>query len=267
MKPLKSYHLFRTSFWCTLKFISVTYINQKIRENWNMLILLQPGIEPLGQFDLEDDDTDLVRGGEVAVFEAIDYSTDGYAADVWNQGPAVHLSLDSVTAGSVAVPVEVYGLVDEGTSGGLGSKGYGTMFGSIIGATVGQGTGVGGMPGVGTVVIGPSTVRGSGKATLWTKPGLYGVTLDAFLSEADFTAAGAVAGLNAGLYGTTADGTNDGKLASDAAGGTGVDGAMVARSLGAVADSSLVSTTNTYAGLTTPEVEHCALYLLGVSAV
>lgn len=234
-----------------------------------MLILLQPGIEPLGQFDLEDDDTALVRGGEVAVFEAINFATDGYAADVFNSGPGVHLSLDScaVAASGTVAPGEMYGLVDEGTSGSLGQKGYGTMFGSIIGATVGQGTGVGGTPGVGTVVVGPSTVLGSGKATLWTKPGLYGATSDAFLSAADFTAAGAAAGLNAGLYGTTADGTNDGKLASDAAGGTGVDGAKVALSLGAVTDSSLVSTTKTYAGLATPEVEHCALYLLGVQAI
>jgi len=35
-----------------------------------MLILLQPGIEPLGQFDIEDDDTDLVVGGELAIFRA-----------------------------------------------------------------------------------------------------------------------------------------------------------------------------------------------------
>ena len=232
-----------------------------------MLILLQPGIEPLGQFDIEDDDTDLVTGGEVAVFEAINYSTDGYAADVFQQGPAIHLSLDSVTAGGTALPTELYGLVDEGSSAGLGGRGYGTMFGQVIGATVGQGTGVGGQPGVGAVVVGPSTVRGSGKATLWTKPGLYGVTDSALLAAADFNAAGAVAGLNTGLYGTTADGTNDGKLASDAAGGAGADGARVALSLGAVADTSLVSTTATFAGLATAETEHVAVYLLGVAAV
>jgi hypothetical protein len=245
----------------------VHLINLILGRSGKMLILLQPGIEPLGQFDLEDDDTDLVRGGEVAVFEAINFATDGYAADVFQNGPAVHLSLDSVTSGGTAVPVELYGLVDEGTSRGLAGKGYGTTFGQMIGTTVGQGTGVGGTPGVGTVVVGPSTVRGSGKATLWTKPGLYGVTEDAFVLAADFTAAGAAAGLNTGLFGTTADGTNDGKLASDAAGGSGADGAMVARSIGAVSDSSLVSTTNTYAGLTTPEVEHCAVYLLGAFVV
>lgn len=232
-----------------------------------MLILLQPGIEPLGQFDLEDDDASLVRGGEVAVFEAINYATDGYAADVFQQGPSVHLSLDSVASGGTASPVEVYGLVDEGTSAGGGKRGYGTMFGQVIGATVGQGTGMGGQPLVGSVVVGPSTVRGSGKATLWTKPGLYGVTADAFVASADFTAATATAGLNSGLFGTTANGTDDGKLASSAAGGSGADGARVALALGGVADTSLVSTTNYFAGLATAEVEYCAVYLIGVGAV
>ena len=230
-----------------------------------MLILLQPGIEPLGQFDLEDDDTDLVVGGEVAVFEAIDFATDGYASDVFQSGPAVHLSLDAIAAGGAEAPIEVYGLVDEGTSAGLDGKGYGTMFGQVIGTTVGQGTGVGGTPGVGTVVVGPSTIRGSGKATLWTKPGLYGVTEDAFLSAANFTAAGLPANINDGLYGTTANGTDDGKLAAEAS--SGADGAKAALSLGAVADTSLVSTTNTYAGLATPDIEYVALYLLGVGAV
>lgn len=232
-----------------------------------MLIILQPGIEPLGQFDLEDDDTDLVVGGEVAVFEAINYATDGYAADVFQQGPAVHLSLDSITAGGAAAPVEVYGLVDEGSSNGVNARGYGTLVGQVIGATAGTGTGVGTQSGVGTVVVGPSTIRGSGKATLWTKPGLYGVSSDAFVLTADFNAASASAGLNTGLYGTTADGTNDGKLASDAAGGSGADGARAALSLGSVADTSLVSTTDTFAGLATAGVDFVAVYLLGVAAV
>jgi len=222
-----------------------------------MLIPLQPGIEPLGQFDIEDDDVSLVRGGEVAVFEPLDL-TDGYAADVGFEGPQVHLSLDSATA------EEMYGLVDEGTSAGLGGRSYGTLFGQVIGSTVGKGTGVGGTPGVGTVVVGPATMVGSGKATLWTKPGLYGVTSDAWLADADFTAAGAAP--NEKIYGHSADGTDDGKLKTDAAGGTGADGAAVALSLGAVADTSLVSTTTVAAG-DAAVTEHVALYLVGVHAV
>jgi hypothetical protein len=216
-----------------------------------MLILLQPGIEPLGQFDLEDDDTDLVRGGEVAAFVALNVVTDGYAADVFQSGPQVHLSLDS--AGALGAARGIWGLVDEGTSAGVGGRGYGTMFGQMIGTTVGQGTGVGGQSTVGTVVVGPSTVRGSGKATLWTKPGLYGVTSDAWAVSAQFDAAV----LNDKLYGTAANGTLDGKLT------TGAVGVSVGAVIGLVDDTSLVSTARLFAGLTTPDVEYCALYLVG----
>lgn len=216
-----------------------------------MLILLQPGIEPLGQFDIEDGDTDLVKGGEVAVFRAITYSTDGYAADVIDQGPGIHLKLGQVASDGI-----VYGLVDEGTAGSGGTQGYGTMFGSVIGTTVGQGTGFGTLSTTGVVVVGPSTIRGSGKATLWTKPGLYGVTVEAWQTQSEFDGAD----LNSPIYGTTADGTLDGKLSIFA------DGADVAISLGPVTDTSLVSTTNRYAGLATPSVVHNAIYLLGVQS-
>jgi hypothetical protein len=216
-----------------------------------MLVLLQPGIEPLGQFDIEDTDTDLVVGGEVAVFQTIDFLNDGYASDVLQQGPGVHLKLNKVSADGV-----IYGLVDEGSSGGLSSRGYGTLFGQMIGTTVGQGTGVGGTPTVGTVVVGPSTIRGSGKATLWTKPGLYGVTSNAWEVQAEYDAAT----LNTKVYGTTANGTDDGKLSSV------LDGADVALVLGPVTDSSLVSTTNRYAGLAEAQDDYMALYLLGVQS-
>ncbi len=216
-----------------------------------MLILLQPGIEPLGQFDIEDDDVSLVKGGEVGIFTAFTYTSDGYASDVFQQGPPVHITLDNVDTDGV-----LYGLVDDGTSAGLSGKGYGTMFGQVIGTVVGQGTGVGGTPTVGTVVVGPSTILGSGKVTLWTKPGLYGVTEDAWESSAEFDAVT----LNTKIYGTAADGTNDGKLS------TVLDGADVALALGPVTDSSLVSTTARYAGLATPETEHVAIYLLGVQS-
>jgi hypothetical protein len=216
-----------------------------------MLVLLQPGIEPLGQFDIEDTDTDLVVGGEVAVFRAVDFSTDGYASDVLQQGPSVHLKLDKVSADGV-----IYGLVDEGSSAGVGGRSYGTLFGQMIGTTVGQGTGVGGQPSVGTVVIGPSTIRGSGKATLWTKPGLYGVTSNAWELQAEYDAAT----LNTKIYGTTSNGTDDGKLS------TVLDGADVALVLGPVTDTSLVSTTNRYAGLAEAQDDHMAIYLMGVQS-
>lgn len=207
-----------------------------------MLILLQPGIEPLGQFDLKDEDTDLVVGGEVGIFEELDEATDAYAGDVWAPGPRIHLSL-----GDVAADGELYGLVDEGSSG------YGTYFGSVIGSTVGQGTGFGTLATTGTVVVGPSTVRGSGKATLWTKPGLYGVTVDAWADPAEFDALA----LNADIFGSAEDGTVDGKLTTSSA------GQQVALGLGLSTDTSLVSTTNTAAGLQAA-TEYAVCYLLGV---
>lgn len=218
-----------------------------------MLILLQPGIEPLGQFDIEDSDVSLVKGGEVAVFQAINYDTDAYASDVYQSGPSVHLILDKVSADG-----KLYGLVDEGTSTSDPRRpGYGTMFGTVIGATVGQGTGVGTMSTTGVVVVGPTTIRGSGKATLWTKPGLYGVTEDAWVSSSEFDAAT----LNNPIYGTTADNTNDGKLTTTST-SNGVDVALV---VGSVKDPSLVSTTLAAAGGTS-DTDYLAIYLLGVQS-
>lgn len=214
-----------------------------------MLILLQPGIEPVGQFDLEDDDATLVKGGEVGVFEALE-ATDAYASDVWAPGPRIQIKLDRVVNNG-----ELYGLVDEGSSG------YGTMFGSIIGATVGQGTGFGDLSTTGVVVVGPSTVRGSGKATLWTKPGLYGVTVQGWASSVEFEALT----LNADIYGTAANGTDDGKLTTTAGGGgpPPANGQQVALGLGLSTDTSLVSTTASAAGATASN-EHAVIYLLGV---
>ncbi len=53
-----------------------------------------------------------------------------------------------------------------------GIAGYGTLFGTVVGGTVGQVS-------TGGTVLGPHTATGSGKVTLWEKPGLYAVSLDA----------------------------------------------------------------------------------------
>lgn len=210
-----------------------------------MLILLQPGIQPLGQFDLDDDFVADLVGGEVGYFAPLAFASDGYAADVWNPGPKVHVMLGQAGE-SVSHPV--WGLVDEGSSAGLGGRGYGTMFGQLIGATAGQGTGIGALSSSGAVVIGPSTVRGSGKVTLWTKPGLYGVTQDAWVATAYDGAA-----VNDAVYGEV--GTGD---LTVTAGGSDKVGYF----LGASADTSLVSTPTYYAnaGSTT---EYGVLYLVG----
>jgi hypothetical protein len=206
---------------------------------------LQSGIEPIGQWDLEDDDVSLVRGGEVAVLRAITFTSDGYAGDVYQSGPSVHLKLGDVATHSV-----IFGLVDEGTTG------YGTSFGTLIGGTVGRGTGLGALSTDGAVVIGPSTLRGSGKAALWTKPGLYGVTVEAWTSAGEFNAAS----VNTALYGDAEDGTNDGKLTSTSSG----NGVAVCLCVGRAQDISLVSTTTTMAGNVQAATDFMAVYLPGV---
>ena len=62
-------------------------------------------------------------------------------------------------------------LLDEGT------RGYGTLFGQVIGVPAGLST-------VGTN-LGPHTAAGSGKVTCWDKPGLYAVSVDAVDTSAD----------------------------------------------------------------------------------
>lgn len=218
-----------------------------------MLLPLHPGIEPLGIFDLEDDDHSKVRGGEVGILVDLDEESDGYAADVFQQGPQVQIELDDAPDSGAGI----YGLVDEGTSNARGTHSYGTYFGSVIGTTVGQGTGWGTQDTTGVVVVGPSTVTGSGKATLWTKPGLYGVTEDATEDSSEWTA---LQTLNTAVHGATrAAASTDGKLTADA------DGYRVAFSVGLVADSSLVSTTVTQAAATGTDYDrYLAIYLLGV---
>jgi len=49
------------------------------------LILLNPGLRPLGQFDFKDDDSENVTGGEIAkivTLSSADSATEAYAADV-----------------------------------------------------------------------------------------------------------------------------------------------------------------------------------------
>lgn len=206
---------------------------------------LQSGIEPIGQWDLEDSDAALVRGGEVAILQPITFTSDGYAGDVYQSGPAAHLKLDCVSAHS-----KMFGLVDEGTTG------YGTSFGTLIGGTVGRGTGLGALSTDGAVVIGPSTVRGSGKAALWAKPGLYGVTVEAWTSAGEFNAAT----VNTAIYGDASDGTNDGKLTTSPTS----NGVAVCLGVGRVQDASLVSTTTTMAGNVQASTDYIAVYLPGV---
>lgn len=161
------------------------------------LVLLQSGREPLGQFDGYDADYLSVKGGEVGHFANAAYPTSGtpagakaagYDTGVFDafDGYVPETLLKSVSGmGRPAVTVQFAAadayaaplfLVDDGSSGayanGFAGAGYGTLFGQVVG-------GVGGQVTTGGAVLGPHTATGSGKLTIWDKPGLYGVTLDA----------------------------------------------------------------------------------------
>ena len=139
------------------------------------LHILQPGIEPIGHFDLIDSYQSALLGGEVGtVFGVTRTNTstevaaydarDGYdhVSNVHRVGVA-----NSINA-STARPLW---LLDEGTLG------YGTLFGQVIGTPAGLST-------TGTN-IGPHTAAGSGKVTCWDKPGIYAVSVDAVNTAAD----------------------------------------------------------------------------------
>jgi hypothetical protein len=209
------------------------------------LKLLQPGLQPLGQFDLLDDT--VLLGGEWVEVEAA-AGTESAAADVTQVGPLTGLSFDSLTFAPAAkgtVSGAFGGLADEGTTG------YGTLYGTVIGGTAGQGTGFGTLSSAGVVVVGPQTTTGSGKVTVWHAPGLYGV------SGAPATG-GAVEPLSGLAVNTSVESNTVGYLGGS--GMTGAGGTQLGIALGAVRDTSLVSTTATAAGLSA-QTEFYALYL------
>jgi len=186
------------------------------------LKLLNPSLRPLGMFDLADADAGTLEGGEYVQLEAAG-GTEGYAADVGEPGPysgagTVTFSVATRTAGSLG------GLADEGT------EEYGTLFGSLIGQNAGQATQVNG-----AVVLGPSTDRASGKVTVWAMAGLYGVS-GAAADDSGTPLSGLA--LNLPVH---AD-------ANGLLGGAALGGDQVAISVGAMTDTSLVSTTASAVG-------------------
>ncbi|HEY5268617.1 MAG TPA: hypothetical protein VII94_05870 [Candidatus Saccharimonadales bacterium] len=158
------------------------------------LKLLQPGTQPLGQFDGLDSDVLTLKGGEVVSFTSVTVSGqpgvttsgqdqaaydafDGYVnvsgtkrAAVTRLWDGTHLPSDGYTVVSGVASGRPLMLADEGITG------YGTLFGTVVGGTVGQQ--VNGPNSVTGVVLGPQTATGSGKVTCWDKPGLYAVSLD-----------------------------------------------------------------------------------------
>lgn len=203
------------------------------------LKLLQPGFLPLGQFDLEDNDAGAILGGEfVELIDVAVTGTEGYAADVGQMTSAgaafgmVNFARKDRTAGNLG------GLADDG------GEEYGTLFGSLIGSTAGRATQFGLVGGA--VVVGPTTDRASGKVTVWSTPGLYGVS-----------------GAAAASMPTGATVPNDPLYANATTGilQTGAVGAKVAIYVTPVSDSSLVSTTSTAVGAAAVTEYHAVFYL------
>lgn len=148
------------------------------------LRIFQPGIQPLGQFDAIDHDIATTLGGEVARLRYINVNNpDLHAADADDGYVGIAIQTRPVVTTTLVAGSRPLFLTDDGIAG------YGTLFGTVVGGTVGQNV-------TGTV-LGPSSATGSGKITLWDKPGLYGVTLDAV----DTTAVTGLVPLNATLAG------------------------------------------------------------------
>jgi hypothetical protein len=121
----------------------------------------------LGQFDGYDTELSSYLGGEVVTFASVDLSfADLAASDVFDGyvNTATVAKRTVVTRNLVSTSRPLM-LADDGVAG------YGTLFGSVVGGTVGQN--------VSGTVLGPHTTSGSGKVTCWHLPGVYAVSLDA----------------------------------------------------------------------------------------
>src|SRR5574338_287749 len=196
------------------------------------LKLLQPGTQPLGQFDGKDSEYLTLKGGEVVTLvnsalsandKAASDSFDGYV----NTSSAPNRPVVTKTLDGYSRPLF---LADEGITG------YGTLFGSVVGGVVGQLT-------TGQV-LGPHTATGSGKVTCWDKPGLYAVSLDACDTAAStgLQPTNTTIATGAALYYTTA-----GLLTPNSAsapGGLGGALTVVGRFVDFETNGSLVNTPN-----------------------
>lgn len=209
------------------------------------LKLLQPGLQPAGQFDLKDGTS--VYGGE---YVELTTSSDYAAYDVTqSMSPATYMQPG---IRSLAASVKFGGLADDGVSG------YGTSFGTLIGATVGQGTGFGNQSTTGVVVIGPQTTTGSGKVTVWHAPGLYGI------SGTPATGATTAAALSTIVAANT---IVEAEAATGYLGVAGVGaGSTVGVTVGVVNDQSMVS-TSTYAATGTASTEFYAIYMTAINGL
>jgi hypothetical protein len=138
-------------------------------------------LNPLGQFDCVDGELASFKGGEVCTFATVTTSAqpgvtsstdqaaydvfDGYVQTTTTLGrPAVSKNFSVSGAPQVLATSRPLMLSDDGITG------YGSLLGSVIGGTVGQG---------GATALGPSSATGSGKMTCWSQSGIFAVSLDA----------------------------------------------------------------------------------------
>lgn len=193
------------------------------------LKILNPGVQPLGLFDVIDSELTSIKGGEVVTLTSVvnTAATDKAAADVFDGYtlPSSVQKRPAVTK-TLASGKRPLMLADDGISG------YGTLFGTVVGGTVGQVVN-------GGAVLGPHTSTGSGKLTCWDKPGLYAVSLDAVDTT---TSTGLVTNntsLDSGsaLYATTA-----GLLTPNS--GAAFESVVVGRFVSFDTNGSLVTTPN-----------------------
>ena len=200
------------------------------------LKLLQPGGQPLGQFDGLDTEVLTLLGGEVVTFGTVVTSTadkasfdvlDGYVNSA-NLGKRV------VVTRTIGANVRPLMLCDEGVTG------YGTLFGTVVGGTVGQV--MTGQTVANGGVLGPHTATGSGKVTCWEKPGLYAVSLDA---ACDSNATTGLRPTNATLTTGAALNVTSTGLLTPAAGQTGT---LCGRFVDFDTNGSLVNTPNSLIG-------------------
>ena len=221
------------------------------------LKLLQPGTQPLGQFDGYDADYLTVKGGEVCTLGSVaTFGQPGVTAAGYDK--AAYDAFDGyVNPSLVAKRPVVTHTFGSGTTGVLpsvaaqgtnpkplmltddGILGYGTLFGAVVGGTVGQQ--VNGPLTYTGAVLGPATQTGSGKITGWDKPGLYAVSLDA----CDTNASSGLQPTNTTLdVGAALTFTTSGLL-TPVSGGNGFGGPTVGRLVEFATNGSLVNTPNT----------------------
>lgn len=146
------------------------------------LYVLQPGLQPLGQFDFLDTDASSLVGGLIGTWDEASRTNtssehaaadvlDGYVANGVSEGvntaTRAQLRIADSTTSDDSKP---FYLLDDGIAG------YGTLFGSVINMYNPTGT-----------ALGPNTYTASGKVTAWDKPGLYAVSFEACYSNKNIT--------------------------------------------------------------------------------